>query len=136
MAADTLTYYELLYELLATTPSVVIRRGATTHGELGMVQHANGIVTVNRAASAPDFASTLIQATVELHRGSARAPDRTQEAAKTRALAAGIAVHPVLSLLDHNVEPEALARSLGVDVATVLLALQLAAADGAGPTTR
>jgi len=129
MAADT-TYYKLLYEVLDTAPSVIIRRGTTPNGVLGVVQHANGIVTIDRAADAADFAGALIRATTELHRGSAHAPDRMREVEAVRSTAARIAVHPVLSLLNRQVEPEALARSLGVDLATVLLGIQLAAVDG------
>jgi hypothetical protein len=134
MAAAPTTYTHLLYDLLETAPAVIFRRGSTAHGELGIVQHANNIVTINRSAAPPDFASALIRATIDLHRGSNRAPDPVREAAKVREIAARIAVHPALSLLDFSVEPAQLAAALGVDLETALLGIQLAAAEGGGPT--
>jgi hypothetical protein len=121
------TYYEALYEVLAIAPAVILRRGPTPPGDLGTVQHANKIITIDQAASASMFASALLQAVVELHRGSARAPDRRREEALVRDQAARIAVQPILSIIDPRVGPEAIAQALGVDIATVLLGLQLAA---------
>lgn len=125
MAADT--YYKLLYELLGTAPSVILRRGPTPDGDIGTVQHTNKIITINESVAAPDFAGALIKATVDLHRGSALAPERLQEAERVRAEAARIAVHPVLALMHDDVDAARLARALGVDVATVLLGIRLAA---------
>ncbi|ANZ35328.1 hypothetical protein BBK82_03735 [Lentzea guizhouensis] len=130
MAADTTTtYHSLLHRLLGTVPAVIFRRGSTPNGEVGIVQHTNNIVTISRTASAPEFASALMRATVSLHRGAAHASDPVREATTIRETAARLAVHPVLPLLDAGVEPETLARALGVDLETVLLGIRLAIAD-------
>jgi hypothetical protein len=126
MAADHTTYYALLHALLGAAPSLIIRRGNTPHGELGIVQHANNIVTIHQDAAPQEFAGALIRATVDLHRGSVRAPDQKGEAAKVREAAARIAVHSTLALLPETVKPDQLARALGVDIETVLLGIQLA----------
>lgn len=134
--AATATYYDVLYEVLESVPSVILRRADTPPGALGIVQHANSIVTIDRAVPPPAFAGALVQATVDLHRGSNLAPDRILEAVRVREEAARIAVHPALALLDRHADPETLARALGVDVATVLLGIQLAGADALGQTMR
>lgn len=134
MAADTLTHHALLYDLLETVPAVVFRRSTTPNGELGIVQHANNIVTINRTAPPPAFASALVRATVSLHRGSTHALDPAREAVAVREIAARLVVHPVLPLLDASVEPDQLARALGVDLESVLLGIQLADAERVGPT--
>ncbi|MFC6090707.1 hypothetical protein [Saccharothrix lopnurensis] len=115
----------VMIEAAARYPGLVVQRGTTWDGGLAEADHLTGVITISPAANRAETRCALLACLLHLVQGATDDEEADQRAVREQ-VARILAPRSVLPADLDDVDVDALAGQMGVDLRTARLSIELA----------